>query len=140
MIVIDTNIIAALCIPSPQTKAAEALLATDQNWHAPILWISEFRNVVSKHIRRGSTSFPQAEVALHNARKTLPESHTHFPEDQRILELLSRSGCTSYDCEFVAVAESLDVPLVTWDGQVLKNFPERAVTPEAFVTHHRRKH
>lgn len=52
-----------------------------------------------------------------------------------VLELAMRSGCTAYDCEFVAVAKELEATLVTSDRQVLAAFPETAVSPEAFVAH-----
>jgi predicted nucleic acid-binding protein len=52
---------------------------------------------------------------------------------QDVLTLALRSGCTAYDCEYVALAEAFDVPLVTFDGEVRRAFPDRAVAPEAFL-------
>ena len=40
---------------------------------------------------------------------------------------------TDANCEYVALAEALDVPLVTEDREVLRAFPARAVSPEQFV-------
>jgi predicted nucleic acid-binding protein len=37
------------------------------------------------------------------------------------------------DCEFVALAQQLDVPLVTSDAQLLKAFPQVAVSLDAFT-------
>jgi hypothetical protein len=39
----------------------------------------------------------------------------------------------AHRCEYVALAEALDVPLVTEDREVLRAFPARAVSPEQFV-------
>jgi predicted nucleic acid-binding protein len=50
-----------------------------------------------------------------------------------VLTLATRSRCSAYDCEFVAVAQDLGVPLVTTDRQVLRAFPSVAVRPEAFA-------
>jgi predicted nucleic acid-binding protein len=50
-----------------------------------------------------------------------------------VLELASRSGCSAYDCEFVALAQDLEVPLVTNDRQILKAFPTIAISPSAFT-------
>jgi hypothetical protein len=37
------------------------------------------------------------------------------------------------DCEHVALAEELDIPLVTFDGEVARAFPGRAIAPESFL-------
>ena len=51
-----------------------------------------------------------------------------------VLTLAARSGCSAYDCEFVALAQDLEVPLVTSDRQILKAFPTMAVSPSVFTT------
>jgi predicted nucleic acid-binding protein len=43
------------------------------------------------------------------------------------MRLTQESGCTAYDCEFVALAKYLDVKLVTTDKDLLKAFPRVAV-------------
>lgn len=50
-----------------------------------------------------------------------------------VLELAAQSGCTAYDCEFVALARELGVPLLTADKGVLKAFPAVARGPETFI-------
>jgi predicted nucleic acid-binding protein len=51
-----------------------------------------------------------------------------------ILRLASVSKCSAYDCEFVALAHSLGVPLVTSDAEILDSFPSIAVSPKDFVS------
>jgi predicted nucleic acid-binding protein len=51
----------------------------------------------------------------------------------RVLRLAAGSVCSSYDCEFVAVAQDLTVPLVTADRQILRAFPETAVSLDGFL-------
>jgi predicted nucleic acid-binding protein len=43
-----------------------------------------------------------------------------------VLQLVSTSRCTSYDCEFVAAAQQLGVPLITEDRAILAAFPDLA--------------
>ena len=52
---------------------------------------------------------------------------------EKILELAAQSKCTAYDCEYVALAQDLGVPLVTTDKQILRAFPKTAVSMEKFV-------
>jgi len=52
---------------------------------------------------------------------------------ERIIKLVLASDCSAYDCEYVALAQDLDVPLVTTDRQVLREFPKIAVSLEKFV-------
>ena len=50
-----------------------------------------------------------------------------------VLQLVARSNCTAYDCEFVALAHAEGVQLVTTDRQILHEFPEVAISLEKFV-------
>ena len=54
-------------------------------------------------------------------------------EMRDVLSLVHRSSCSAYDCEFVALARRLDVPLVTMDGRVIDAFPETAVALDRFI-------
>ncbi len=46
MIVADTNIISYLLLPTSFSASVDTLYKTDSHWVAPILWKSEFRNVL----------------------------------------------------------------------------------------------
>ena len=56
MIVVDTNIIAYLYLPTDLTGQAERLLESDPEWAVPVLWRSEFRNVLALYLRKGLIS------------------------------------------------------------------------------------
>lgn len=125
MIVVDTNAIAALLLNSEATPAAEALLEQDPEWAAPILWRSEFRNVLVGYIRAGRLSRVDA-VALAERAERLMQGR-EFPTSSRsVLSLAHESSCSAYDCEFVALAQDLIVPLYTRDKQLLRSFPDVA--------------
>jgi predicted nucleic acid-binding protein len=49
-----------------------------------------------------------------------------------ILRLAAGSSCSAYDCEFVALAQDLGVPLVTADRQVVRDFSGTAVALERY--------
>ena len=43
-----------------------------------------------------------------------------------VLDLVARSTCSAYDCEFVALAKGLKVPLITTDRKIVREFPNIA--------------
>ncbi|MHB1749869.1 MAG: type II toxin-antitoxin system VapC family toxin, partial [Acidithiobacillus sp.] len=61
MIVVDSNVLAYLYLPGEYTSVAEALFEHDPNWAAPVLWRSEFRNILAGYLRRGSLTFQQVQ-------------------------------------------------------------------------------
>jgi predicted nucleic acid-binding protein len=127
MIVVDSNIIAYCYISSAKfTDAAIALLASDPKWNAPLLWRSEFRNILLKYMRANLLTLTDATQLQLNAEALMKSSEFHV-ESEQVLELAQQSGCTTYDCEFVALAKTLGTKLVTADKQVLKAFPRIAV-------------
>lgn len=54
-------------------------------------------------------------------------------ESGQVLSLVSSSRCSPYDCEFVALAGHLNIPLVTSDAQMLAEFPGTAVSLDTFI-------
>lgn len=126
MIVVDSNVLAYLYLPGEYTAAAEALLERDPDWAAPVLWRSEFRNILAGYLRRGNVTFDQA-CALQCEAEDLLRGGEYEVDSRRVLELVRDSACSAYDCEFVALAKALGTKLVTMDGKVLRSFPGTAV-------------
>lgn len=126
MIVADTNVIAYLRLPSPLTAAAEQLFAVDSIWAAPLLWRSEFRNVLAGAVKSRALSLESAAAIAREAEAQF-NGREFSVDSAQVLMLASVSGCSSYDCEFVALARHLGVPLVTNDREVLKAFPTVAM-------------
>lgn len=126
MIVVDTNVIAYLYLPTEHTEKAEALLERDPDWAVPALWRSELRNVLAGYLRRKALSFEAASRIQAEAESLLAGSE-HEVDSRHVLELVRDSDCSAYDCEFAALAIGLGVPLVTMDAKLLKAFPRTAV-------------
>lgn len=126
MIVVDTNVLAYLYLPSDLTQQAEALLERDSEWAAPVLWRSELRNILAGYMRRKMLTFEEARSIQAEAESLLAGSE-HEVASQRVLELVRDSDCSAYDCEFVALAMHLGVKLVTMDSKLLKAFPRQTV-------------
>ena len=132
MIVADTNLLIYLYVQGQRTQESEAVLQQDAVWTAPLLWRSEFRNVLIRLVRTDALQLEKALAIIDEAERWLT-GHEYSVVSRQVLELASRSGCSAYDCEFVALAQDLEVPLVTNDRQILKAFPTIAVSPSAFT-------
>jgi len=126
MIVVDSNVVAYLYLPGDHTEAAESLLERDGDWAAPLLWRSEFRNILAGYLRRKTLTFSQTCGLQREAEDLLAGSEFEV-DSQAVLELVRDSDCSAYDCEFIALAIKLDTRLVTMDKKLLKAFPTRAV-------------
>ena len=125
MIVVDTNVLAYLLLPGPKTSLAEALLLDHPQWAAPPLWRSEWRNVLATYLRRDLLNLPAA-LALMEKAEAILSAHEQSVSSEQVLALASSSRCSAYDCEFVAAAQQLGVPLVTEDQKILSAFPVEA--------------
>jgi predicted nucleic acid-binding protein len=126
VIVVDTNVVAYLLLPGPHTALVDDLLIQQPEWAAPPLWRSEWRNVLAGYLRRGVLNLDQA-LALQQQAEHLVIRHEEPVSSQAVLQLVASSRCSSYDCEFVAAAQQLRVPLVTSDRAVLSAFPDVAL-------------
>jgi predicted nucleic acid-binding protein len=133
VIAVDTNVLAYLLIPGIFTPQAEKAFRRDPEWAAPLLWRSEFRNVLMAYVRRGEMSVNQAGMLAATAENLMQGGEYTLPSDS-ILELAASSGCSAYDCEFVVLAETLEIPLVTSDQRILRAFPTLAVSLDSYVS------
>jgi predicted nucleic acid-binding protein len=132
MIVADTNIIAYLYLEGERSAQVEKLLEKDPQWVAPLLWRSEFRNVLALYIRKRNLSLEQAQQIMQEAM-LLMQGQEYEIVSSHVLDLVATSGCSAYDCEIMALAEDLGIPIVTVDKEILKEFPKVAVSLDDFL-------
>ena len=129
MIVVDTNVLAYLWLPGERTAHAERLLRSDPDWNAPLLWRSEFRNVLTGCLRRRNFDLETALQIVSEAENQMRGREFSVPSDQ-VLARAEGSECSAYDCEFVVLAEELGVSLNTieWHLQRARTKLARAAT------------
>ncbi len=132
MIVVDTNVVFRFYFPGENSRPSDSALKKDPRWAAPILWRSEFRNALATYIKHGMIDFETAAMIADEA-ELLMEENEYDVNSADVLALAAQSRCTAYDCEFVALARELRVPLVTTDKDILAEFPETAISLESFA-------
>lgn len=132
MIVADTNLLIYLYVQGQRTQESEAVLRRDAVWTVPLLWRSEFRSALVGLIRTGALQLNDALAMSEEVERWL-NGYEYSVLSPHVLTLATRSGCSAYDCEFVALAQDLEVLLVTSDRQILKAFPMIAVSPSEFT-------
>ena len=132
MIVADSNTIAYLYLPTKYTKNIEKLLQLDSEWVAPALWRSELRNILALYMRQKIVDFETA-CKIQAEAESLLGPNEYNVDSLSVLTLTQHSGCSAYDCEFVALAKALNIKLVTEDKKVRRSFPEIAMTAKKYI-------
>ena len=132
MLIADTNLLVQLVGDGEDADRAREVYRRDPYWAAPRLWRSEFRNAMSLYVRQEIFPMPVAVERWRNAQRVV--SRREFDVDgERVLSLAAASGCSAYDCEFVHLAQRLDVPLVTFDRRLRTAFPLVSLSPHQFL-------
>jgi predicted nucleic acid-binding protein len=132
VIVTDATLITYFAVRDKHSELADVVCEADAVWVAPLLWRSEVRNALVKYVQHAGMSLETALLAMHSAEEIIG-GREYRVSSEKVLELAAKSKCTAYDCEYVALALELGVPLVTADKQVLKAFPKIAVSLEIFA-------
>jgi len=134
MIVVDNDVISYFWIRMDRERAslAKDTRERDADWVAPRLWHSEFRNVLRSYMAGDYMTLNEALEYARLAEEDLQEN-THPVPTRRVLELVAETGHSAYDCEYVALAQALNVPLVTGDETVAEQFPGTTVLLEDFA-------
>ena len=71
-------------------------------------------------------------LIIQQAEKLLTD-HDYEISSAHIMQLVKNSQCSAYDCEFVALAQYLDVPLITADKKILHEFPDISNTINIYL-------
>jgi predicted nucleic acid-binding protein len=132
VIVVDTNIIAYLLIEGEKTENAVKLLELDDEWAAPFLWRSEFRNIFSNYLRKKLLTLDKALELVETATELMIDNE-YAVASIDVLSLSNESGYSAYDFEFVSLAKNLGCPLITTDKKLVKVFPKYAMLLENYI-------
>ena len=112
MIVVDSQLIAALLLNNEKTDLARAVLRKDDEWIAPLLWRSEFRQLLAFYLRKKILTLRQASLIMQEAESLMLGGQFEIPS-LAILAVTEKYDCSAYIAEYVALAQEQGVPLVT---------------------------
>lgn len=119
MIVVDASVVAELVLRLPRAEAAAARVLDDaEDLHAPHLIDLEVASVLRRSVAAGDVSAAQAAAALELHRSLPITRYGYDALFARVWEL--RANLTPYDAAYVALAEALGAPLVTFDAHVAR--------------------
>lgn len=119
MIVVDCTVIVRLFVREADPVSAEALFVRDPAWAAPSLWQAEFASVLRKY-ERARDQTPERSSELAKRALLLFQHAIHHVPIARVLETARRTGCSTYDSHYIALAEDLNLKLYTYDEEILK--------------------
>lgn len=137
MIVIDAMVLNYALIQHPKfSDEVEKVREQEAVWVAPPLWRSEQRNALMQYVRATDPNIPRTDIDLDEAKEYMRTAEqwmqTREVLSRDVLSIADATNCTPYDAEYMALAERLDVPLVTYDRAILRAMPDRAVRPREF--------
>ena len=115
MLVADASAVVEVLLNTPAAeRIGDRIFGAEESIHVPHLLDLEVTHVVRCAVMRGEMAAEEGAEALANlAKLTL----TRYPHDvllPRIWEL--RHNFSAYDAAYLALAESLEIPLVTCDA------------------------
>ena len=117
MIVLDASAVIELLLNTQRgARVAERIADPAESLHAPHLLGVEVAQVLRRYATSAVISGPVGKVALTDLDDLDVELYEHEPLLDRVWEL--RDNVTAYDAVYLALAEVLDAPLVTFDRKL----------------------
>jgi len=138
--VIDASVVATAFFHEPDAGAANALLQSDAELHAPDLIHAELANIIWKRHRRSEITDSEAADLLadflHLPLRITPCSDLA----QMALQFALQTGCTAYDCLYLALAVRCEGALITSDRRLVNTLAHSPLQGHvAWIGSYRRK-
>ena len=131
MSVVDVSALVEMLLHTEIGKRIEArLLGSDDTIHAPHLIEVEAAQALRNLVHRREIPEERAREALADLALLRVIRHPHLDLVPRIWQL--KANLTAYDATYVALAEALDLPLVTCDERLSRS-PGHDAAVECFA-------
>ena len=120
-LIVDASVAVKWYFPEPRAPQAHSLLLGMDPLHAPDFLLLEFDSVLCRRMRRGEIGLPKADELRRAIRA--PGLHLHPVRDllDEAFAIAAGSGCSPYDCLYVALAARLAGRMVTDDQRLCRS-------------------
>lgn len=132
MIVVDANILIYSLIESDYTPLVNQLRAKDADWRTTTLCLHEVVNVLATCQRRNILTLAQCRELLAYTESFIEVAQCEVNMDAA-LAVVAEYAVTGYDAQYVALAKSLNAPLITEDRKLRLAVPEVAFSMQEFL-------
>ena len=123
-IVIDASVLSAIAFNETEKPDAESLIA-NRDVYAPLLLAFEITNVARTKVVRN----PSERFAIFNGLNTALSSEIHWTavDFNETLKLALETGLTAYDASYLYLAQTLGMPLATFDRKLRATAQARGI-------------
>ena len=133
MICVDVNVVAYLLIAGDKTELAQQAWAKDPQWRVPTLWRHELLSVLAAYVSSGGATGDEA-VAIWRQALTLFGSEEEQPPMEHALLLAAKHQISASDAQYVALALTRNLPMISEDRVLQRKFPEVVLSLEEFCS------
>ena len=132
MIVVDANILIYSLIEGDYSPLVHKLREKDTDWRTTGLCLHEVLNVLATYQRRDILTLAQCKKLLDHAERFMKVAQCEVKMDAA-LAVAAKYVITGYDAQYVALAQSLDAPLITEDRKLREAVPGIAFSMQEFL-------
>jgi len=126
MIVVDASVVAFLLIDGELTDAVRKLHRIDPDWVTPPILNHEMLNILAAvGLAEGNSA---AMEGVWRDVRALVASRQQVPDPVRSLRLGVELGISGNEAQYLCLADSLGLPLITQEKNLLQAAPQRAVS------------
>lgn len=132
MIVVDANILVYSLIEGDYSPLVHKLRERDMDWRTTGLCRHEILNVLATYQRHDILTLAQCKKLLEHAERFMKVAQCEMKMDAA-LAVAAKYTITGYDAQYVALAQSLNAPLITEDRKLREAVPGIAFSMQEFL-------
>lgn len=132
MIVVDANILVYSLIEGDYSPLVHKLREKDVDWRTTELCLHETLNVLATYQRRDVLTLAQCKKLLEHAERFMKVAQCEVKMNEA-LAVAAKYAITGYDAQYVALAQSLNAPLITEDRKLREALPGIAFSMQEFL-------